>query len=190
MVPVSVLRKFFYASVNFKLSRHQLRGLFLVAHLLSYFFGYFFAMPWQYVNCISAFFKTRPIPYHPRCVECALRLITTSRLNNSSHHYLSHVLRKGGLMHLQNIYIYIQASLRRRMRGNLILFVIQYQPRPACACRSRGSDPKLLAVNKFSACRSTCSSLPHDPVEYPTEWILWIHNHLIPCIASCITDML
>ena len=105
MVPVSVLWKFFYASVNFKLSRYQLRGLFLVAHLLSYFFGYFFAMPWQYMNCISAFVKTRPIPYHPRCAECALRLITASRLNNSSHYYLSHVLRKGGLMYFQkNIY--------------------------------------------------------------------------------------
>ena len=29
----------------------------------------------------------------------------------------------------------------------------------------------------------------YDTVEYPTEWILWIHNHLIPCMASCTADM-
>ena len=45
MVPVSVLRKFFYASVNFRLSRHQLRGLFPCSASTFLFFGYFFAMP-------------------------------------------------------------------------------------------------------------------------------------------------
>ena len=135
MVPVSVLRKFFYASVIFKLSGHQLRGLFFVAHLLSFFFGYFFAMPCQYMNSISAFVKTRPIPYHPRYAECALRVTTTPRLSNFYHFYLNHVLMKGGLMHFQKIYI--QASLRRLMRRNLILFITQYQPRPANTCRSR-----------------------------------------------------
>ena len=140
------------------------------------------------MNCILAFVKNRPIPYHPRYAECVLRVKTIPRLNNFSHCYLNHVLRKGGLMHFENNIYTGQPAQADETKLNSIYNLVSTSP--ACACRSCLSEPKMLAVNNFSACRSKCTNLPHDPVEYPTEWMLWIHNHLIPGMASCITDML